>query len=86
MKKDCLENMLSNWKILNEIKYEIDFYCNYFKDKKPFSPKVVENVSTASRHEYLPMISADNEILFILQSLIKSSREMLWCKKYKNLQ
>jgi len=48
---------------IEDIKYEIDFYCNYFKDKKPFSPKVVEIVSTASRHEYLPMISADNEIL-----------------------
>lgn len=48
---------------IEDIKYEIDFYCNYFKEKKPFSPKVVENVSTVLRHEYLPMISADNEIL-----------------------
>ncbi len=49
---------------IEDIKYEIDFYCNFFKAKKPFSPRVVENVSTALRHEYLPMISADNEILF----------------------
>ena len=48
---------------VGDIKYELDFYCNYFKDKKPFFPKVVQNVSTATRHEYLPMISADNEIL-----------------------
>jgi len=48
---------------VEDIKYEVDFYCNYFKDKKPFFPKVVQNVSTATRHEYLPMISADNEIL-----------------------
>lgn len=48
---------------VEDIKYEVDFYCNYFKDKKPFNPVVVRNVSSASKHEYLPMISADNEVL-----------------------
>lgn len=43
---------------------EVDFYCNYFKNKVPFDPVVVKNVSTADKDEYLPMISPDNELMY----------------------
>ncbi len=43
---------------------EADFYCNFFKKKIPFNPVVVKNVSTASKQEFLPMLSPDNEQIF----------------------
>lgn len=43
---------------------EVDFYCNYFKNKVPYNPVVVKNISTASKDEYLPMISPDNELMY----------------------
>lgn len=43
---------------------EIDYYCNFYKKPVAFSPKVVNYVSSASKDEFLPMISPDNEIMF----------------------
>ena len=42
---------------------ELNFKNTFFKDKKPFNPKIVKNVSTKGQ-EYLPMISADDERIF----------------------
>lgn len=49
---------------VEDIMSEVDFYCNFYKSKVPFDPKLVKNVSTGSKHEYLPMISPDNELMF----------------------
>lgn len=42
---------------------ELNFNNTFFNNPVPFSPAIVENVST-SGEEYLPMISADDENLF----------------------
>jgi len=47
---------------------ELEFNVNYFKNPVPFSPVLVENVSTTSE-EYLPMISPDNEMMFFTRKL-----------------
>lgn len=49
---------------VEDIMAEVDFYCNFYKNKVPFDPTLVKNVSTASKDEYLPMISPDNELMF----------------------
>ena len=43
---------------------EIDYYCNFYKNPVSFSPKLVANVSSAGKDEFLPMISPDNELMF----------------------
>ena len=43
---------------------EIDYYCNFYKKPVQFNPKVVKNVSSAGKHEFLPMISPDNELMY----------------------
>lgn len=50
---------------VKEVIDEADFYCNYFtKDKVSFNPVLVQNVSSAGKDEYLPIISPDNELIF----------------------
>lgn len=43
---------------------KIDYYCNFYKKPVKFDPKVVRNVSSSPKDEFLPMISPDNEIMF----------------------
>lgn len=50
---------------VEEVLEEVDFYCNFFTTNKVnFNPVLVQNVSTAGRDEYLPIISPDNELIF----------------------
>lgn len=53
---------------VKEVMEEVDFYCNFFTTNKVnFNPVLVKNVSTASRDEYLPIISPDNELIYYTQ-------------------
>jgi outer membrane protein OmpA-like peptidoglycan-associated protein len=47
---------------------ELEFNVNYFKNPVPFSPQIVNLVSSVN-DEYLPMISPDNEMLFFTRKL-----------------
>lgn len=42
---------------------ELQFYADFYKDTRPFTPTVLRGVSTPA-DEYLPMFSPDNELLF----------------------
>lgn len=46
---------------------ELAFYAEFYKDQRPFDPKVMPGVSTAA-DEYLPMFSPDNELLFFTRA------------------
>ncbi len=49
---------------------ELNFKNTFFNNPVPFSPSLVENVSTTGE-EYLPMISADDENLFYTRVYMK---------------
>lgn len=51
-------------KVIKDIESEI----NLFKNKVPFNPTIVKNVSS-SNDEYFPMISPDNELIFYTRKL-----------------
>lgn len=51
---------------------ELEFNVNYFKNPVPFSPELVDNISSTN-DEYLPMISPDNEIMFYSRKLDRKS-------------
>lgn len=51
------------YKDVEEIMPELQFYVDFYKNTAPLDPVVMENVSTAA-DEYLPMLSPDNELLF----------------------
>jgi len=40
------------------------FFCDFYTNPVPFSPKVLQNISTAERNEILPVISPDNEQIY----------------------
>ena len=46
---------------------ELAFYADFYKDQRPFEPKLLTGVSTKD-DEYLPMFSPDNELLFFTRS------------------
>lgn len=53
---------------VEEVMEEVEFYCHFFTTNKVnFNPVLVKNVSTASKDEYLPIISPDNELIFYTQ-------------------
>lgn len=47
---------------------ELEFNVNFFKNPVPFSPVIVDGVSSVN-DEYLPMISPDNEMLFFTRKI-----------------
>lgn len=51
------------YKDVEEIMPELQFYVDFYKNTAPLDPTVLPNVSTVS-DEYLPMFSPDNELLF----------------------
>jgi outer membrane protein OmpA-like peptidoglycan-associated protein len=40
------------------------YFCDFYTNPVPFSPKVLQNISTAERNEILPVISPDNEHIY----------------------
>ncbi len=48
---------------IQEILPEIEFFANFYSNLVPFKPYSVPNVSS-QKHEYLPMISPDGELIF----------------------
>ncbi|MEX1001851.1 MAG: OmpA family protein [Crocinitomicaceae bacterium] len=52
-----------NKRDVEEILPEMEFFEQFFNNTVPYEPVKVENVSS-DKHEYLPMISPDNELLF----------------------
>lgn len=57
---------------VKEILPEIEFSENFYKNVVPFSPILVDNVSSAG-DEYLPMLSPDNEMIFYTRKFNKAS-------------
>lgn len=51
------------YKDVEEIIPELQFYLDFYKNTAPLDPTVLPNVSTPA-DEYLPMFSPDNELLF----------------------
>ncbi len=53
-----------NKKDIEELLPEIEFFEAFYKNKVPYEPVKVNNVSTTDKQEYLPMISPDNDLIF----------------------
>ena len=52
-------------KLLVEASLEMSkYFCDFYTNPVPFSPKVLQNISTAERNEILPVISPDNEQIY----------------------
>ncbi|MBP7408434.1 MAG: OmpA family protein [Flavobacteriales bacterium] len=51
------------YKDVEEVLPELQFYVDFYRHTAPLNPVVVPNVSTTA-DEYLPMLSPDNEMLF----------------------
>lgn len=51
------------YKDVEEVMPELQFYVDFYRNTAPLNPVVVPNVSTTA-DEYLPMLSPDNEMLF----------------------
>ena len=51
------------YKDVEEVMPELQFYVDFYRNIAPLNPTVVPNVSTPA-DEYLPMLSPDNEMLF----------------------
>ncbi len=51
------------YKDVEEVMPELQFYVDFYRNTAPLDPVVVPNVSTTA-DEYLPMLSPDNEMLF----------------------
>jgi len=52
----------------NDIIEDLEFEKNLIKNPVPFTPKIVKNISS-SLHEYFPMISPDNDLLFFTRKV-----------------
>lgn len=57
------ENYATQKKEIEEILPEIEFFDQFYSNLVPFKPSSVPNVSSP-KHEYLPMISPDGELVF----------------------
>lgn len=57
------ESYATQKKEIEEILPEIEFFANFYNNLVPFKPNMVPNVSS-HKHEYLPMISPDGELIF----------------------
>lgn len=56
---------------------ELQFYVDFYKNTAPLDPKVVAGISTAAE-EYLPMLSPDNELIFITRkSKVKAKGDIV---------
>ena len=51
------------YKDVEEVMPELQFYVDFYRNAAPLNPVVVPNVSTPA-DEYLPMLSPDNELMF----------------------
>jgi outer membrane protein OmpA-like peptidoglycan-associated protein/tetratricopeptide (TPR) repeat protein len=51
------------YKDVEEVMPELEFYVDFYRNTAPLNPTVVPNVSTTA-DEYLPMLSPDNELMF----------------------
>lgn len=51
------------YKDVEEVMPELEFYVDFYKNTAPLDPKGVRHVNTVAE-EYLPMLSPDNELLF----------------------
>lgn len=56
-----------------EVMPELQFYADFYKDTRPFTPVVLRGVSTPA-DEYLPMFSPDNELLFFTRVSKKQAK------------
>ncbi len=61
---------------------DIKFFVKFQENSVPFDPVLVKNVSS-KKDEYLPMLSADNELLFYSRSYDKKEKGDL---KYVNIE
>ena len=41
-----------------------NFYCDFYSNPVPFSPKVLKNISSSEKNEILTVISPDNEQIY----------------------
>lgn len=57
------ENYATQKQEIEEILPEIEFFAAFYNNVVPFKPYMVPNVSS-KKHEYLPMISPDGELIF----------------------
>ncbi|HQV53049.1 MAG: OmpA family protein [Flavobacteriales bacterium] len=56
---------------------ELQFYVDFYKNTAPLDPRIVRGVSTPAE-EYLPMLSPDNELMFITRkSKVKAKGDIV---------
>ena len=63
--KKRISKFYANQKLNVNTSLEIsNFYCDFYSNPVPFSPKVLKNISSPERNEILPVISPDNEQIY----------------------
>ena len=63
--KKRISRFYANQKLNVNTSLEIsNFYCDFYSNPVPFSPKVLKNISSTERNEILPVISPDNEQIY----------------------
>lgn len=70
------ENYAAQKAEIEEILPEIEFYDKFYSDLKPFKPTMVPNVSS-KKHEYLPMLSPDSELIFYTRKGAEEERGVM---------
>jgi len=63
--KKRISSVYSNQKLYINSSLEMsNFYCDFYSNPVPFSPKVLKNISSSEKNEILPVISPDNEEIY----------------------
>ncbi len=51
-----------------------EFYCDFYSNPVNFTPFLLQNVSTATKNEFLPTISPDNELLYFTREYMYKAK------------
>ena len=51
-----------------------EFYCDFYSNPVNFTPFLLNNVSTATKNEFLPAISPDNELLYFTREYMYKAK------------
>ncbi|MBL6869181.1 MAG: hypothetical protein ISQ99_03860, partial [Flavobacteriales bacterium] len=63
--KKRISSVYANQKLYINASLEMsNFYCDFYSNPVPFSPKVLKNISSTEKNEILPVISPDNEQIY----------------------
>ena len=63
--KKRISSVYANQKLYVNASLEMsNFYCDFYSNPVPFSPKVLKNISSSEKNEILPVISPDNEQIY----------------------